>query len=116
MDFVHDGLVGDGRIRCLNTVDDFAKESNVIEVDKSITGLRVARVVDRITEHRSLLRMIQVYHYPEFGSLALDAWAHVRGVKLAFTQPGKPTENAYVDSVNGRFRDECPNDPSCSVL
>jgi putative transposase len=116
MDFVHDGLADGRRIRCLNVVDDFTKESIVIEVDTSISGLRVARVLDRIAMQRPLPRMIRVDHGPEFTSLALDAWAHARGVKLAFTQPGKPTQNAFIESFNGRFRDECLNDQWFSTL
>lgn len=116
MDFVHDALADGRRIRCLNVVDDFTKESIVIEVDTSISGLRVARVLDRLAEHRPLPKMIRVDHGPEFTSLALDAWAHARDVKLAFTQPGKPTQNAYIESFNGRFRDECLNDQWFSTL
>lgn len=115
-DFVHDALAAGRRIRCPNVVDDFTKESIVIEVDTSISGLRVARVLDRIAEHRPLPKMIRVDHGPEFISLALDAWAHARGVKLAFTQPGKPRQNAYIESFNGRFRDECLNDQWFSTL
>lgn len=110
MDFVHDGLADGRRIRCLNVVDDFTKESIVIEVDTSISGERVTRVLDGIAEFRPLPRMIRVDNGPEFTSLALDAWAHARGVRLAFIQPGKPTQNAYIESFNGRFRDECLND------
>jgi putative transposase len=110
MDFVHDGLADGRRLRCLNVVDDCTKESIVIEVDTSISGERVARVLDHIAEHRPLPQMIRIDHGPEFTSLALDAWAHARGVKLAFIQPGKPTQNAYIESFNGRFRDECLND------
>ena len=72
MEFVHDALADGRRIRCLNVVDDFTKESIVIEVDTSISGLRVARVLDRIAEHRPLPKMIRVDHGPEFISLALD--------------------------------------------
>jgi putative transposase len=112
MDFVHDALSSGRRIRCLNVVDDFTKESLAIEVDTSISGLRVARVLDRIAKHRPLPTRIRVDHGPEFTSRILDAWAHAHahGIKLAFTQPGKPTQNAYIESFNGRFRDECLND------
>lgn len=116
MDFVHDGLADGRRIRCLNIVDDFTKESIAIEVDTSISGVRVARVLDRIAEIRPLPKMIRVDHGPEFTSLALDAWAHAKGVRLAFTQPSKPTQNAYIESFNGRFRDECLNDQWFSTL
>ncbi|NYT66941.1 transposase family protein, partial [Alcaligenaceae bacterium] len=110
MDFVHDGLADGRRIRCLNIVDDYTKETLAIEVDTSLSGLRVARVLDRIALHRPLPRRLRVDHGPEFTGLAMDAWAHQRGVKLAFTQPGKPTQNAYIESFNGKFRDECLND------
>ena len=116
MDFVHDGLADGRRIRCLNIVDDFTKESIAIEVDTSLSGGRVVRVLDRIAQHRPLPTMIRVDNGPEFTSLALDAWAHAKGIKLAFTQPGKPTQNAYIESFNGRFRDECLNDQWFSTL
>ncbi|MET3432760.1 putative transposase [Herbaspirillum seropedicae] len=116
MDFVHDRLADGRRIRCLNIVDDFTKESVAIEVDTSISGLRVGRVLDKVAQERPLPTMIRVDHGPEFTSLALDAWAAERGVKLAFTQPGKPTQNAYIESFNGRFRDECLNDHWFSTL
>src|SRR5690625_3252981 len=98
------------RIRCLTIVDDYTKETLAIEVDTSLSGLRVARVLDRIALHRPLPRRLRVDHGPEFTGLVMDAWAAQRGVKLAFTQPGKPTQNAYVESFNGKFRDECLND------
>lgn len=110
MDFVHDGLADGRRIRCLNIVDDYTKETLAIEVDTSLSGLRVARVLDRIALHRPLPRRLRVDHGPEFTGLAMDAWAYQRGVTLAFTQPGKPTQNAYIESFNGKFRDECLND------
>lgn len=116
MDFVHDRLADGRRIRCLNIVDDFTKESVAIEVDTSISGLRVGRVLDKVALARPLPTMIRVDHGPEFTSLALDAWAAEHGVKLAFTQPGKPTQNAYIESFNGRFRDECLNDHWFSTL
>jgi putative transposase len=74
MDFVHDVLAGGRRIRCLNVVDDFTRESVIIEVDTSISGARVARVLDRVAEIRPLPKMIRVDHGPEFTSLAMDAW------------------------------------------
>ncbi len=66
--------------------------------------------------HRGLPPVIRVDSAPEFTSLALDAWAYRNGVKLAFIQPGKPTQNAYIESFNGRFRDECLNDNWFSTL
>jgi putative transposase len=98
------------RIRRLKVVDDCIRESIVMEVNTSISGERVARVLDRIAEYRSLPKMIRVDHEPEFTGLALNAWAYARGVKPAFIQPGKPTQDAYIESFNWRFRDECLND------
>ncbi len=106
----HDALANGRRIHCLNIADDFTKESLAIEVDTSLSGLRVTRVLDRIAQHRPLPNMIRVDHGPEFTSQILDSCAHSRGVKLVFTQSGKPTQNAYIESFNGRFRDECLND------
>lgn len=110
MDFIHDGLADGRRIRCLNIVDDYTKETLAIEVDTSLSGVRVARVLDRIALHRPLPGRLRVDHGPEFTGLAMDARAHQRGVKLVFTQPGQPTQNAYIESFNGKFRDECLND------
>ncbi len=109
MDFVHDTLAGERNFRTLNIVDDFTREAIAIEVDFSLPGLRVARVLDRLAEARGLPAVITVDNGPEFTSRALDAWAHANGVKLVFSRPGKPVDNAYVESFNGRFRDECLN-------
>ncbi|MEO7113333.1 MAG: IS3 family transposase [Polyangiaceae bacterium] len=109
MDFMLDSLSNGRRFRTLNVVDDFSRESLVIEVDLSLPGLRVARVLDRLAETRGLPEMITVDNGPEFTSCALDAWACARGVKLHFSRPGKPVDNAYVESFNGRVRDECLN-------
>lgn len=70
----------------------------------------VIRVLGRIAQHRALPKRIRVDHGPEFTSRMLDSWAHKRGVNLVFTQPGKPIQNAYIQSFNGCFRDECLND------
>jgi putative transposase len=109
MDFMLDGLADGRRFRTLNIVDDFSRESLVIEVDTSLPGARVARVLDRLATTRGLPATIVLDNGPEFTSRALDAWAYRRGVKLDFTRPGKPVDNAYVESFNGRFRDECLN-------
>ena len=105
------GWSGDGRkLRCLNIVDDCTRECLAIEVDTSLTGRRVANVLDRIAERRGLPRSITVDHGPEFEGQVLDTWAYANGVQLAFIRPGKPVENAYIESFNGRFRDECLNE------
>ena len=110
MDFVSDALA-DGRVfRTLNIIDDFTRECMAIEVDTSLSGERVVRVLERLKEQRGLPERIVMDNGPEFTSKALDAWAHAAGVKLHFIRPGKPTENAYVESFNGRFREECLNE------
>ena len=110
MDFVADGLANGRRLRCLTIVDDYTRESLAIEVDTSLPGLRVRDVLQRLAETRGLPESITVDHGPEFESQVLDAWAYQSGVRLAFIRPGKPNENAYVESFNGRLRDECLNE------
>lgn len=94
----------------MNVVDDYTRECLAIEVDTSLPGLRVAHVLERIGMIRGLPRSITVDNGPEFAGRALDAWAYQAGVKLSFIRPGKPVENAYVESFNGKFRDECLNE------
>jgi putative transposase len=110
MDFVSDGLCGGRKLRCLTIVDDCSRECPAIEVDTSITGRRVAAVLDRLADVRGLPLSITVDHGPEFEGQVLDEWAYRRGVQLKFIRPGKPVENAYIESFNGRFRDECLNE------
>lgn len=110
MDFVSDGLADGRRIRCLNIVDDCTRECVAIEVDTSITGSRVKAVLERLSEERGLPRSITVDHGPEFEGQVLDAWAYEANVTLSFIRPGKPNENAYIESFNGKFRDECLNE------
>ena len=79
-------------------------------VDTSLTGARVVAVLERLAETRGLLQAITIDNGPEFAGSALDAWAYRRGVRLHFIEPGKPVQNAYVESFNGRLRDECLNE------
>lgn len=110
MDFVADCLADGRKLRCLTIVDDFSRECLAIEVDTSITGRRVVAVLERLADLRGLPRSITVDHGPEFEGQVLDAWACAKNVQLAFIRPGKPVENAYVESFNGKFRDECLNE------
>jgi putative transposase len=110
MDFVSDGLADGRRLRCLTIVDDCTRECVAIEVDTSITGTRVKAVLERLAETRGLPNSITVDHGPEFEGQVLDAWAYERLVQLSFIRPGKPNENAYIESFNGKFRDECLNE------
>lgn len=110
MDFMHDALVGGRSLRLLNIIDDFTREWVAIEVDTSLGGDRVCRVLDRLKEERGLPRFLLSDNGPEFTSLALDQWAYREGVELQFIQPGKPTQNAFVESFNGTIRDNCLNE------
>ena len=116
MDFVHDRLESGRRMRLLTIVDDYSRECPTIEVDTSLPGLRVTQVLDRLAEFRGLPELITVDNGPEFAGTTLDAWAYRQGVKLHFIQPGKPVQNAYIESFNGRLRDECLNEHWFSTL
>lgn len=107
MDFMSDSLATGRCFRTLNVVDDFTRECVAIEVDTSISGERVTRVLDRVIEQRGKPRVLIVDNGPEFTSRALDAWAYRHGIQLDFIRPGKPVENCFVESFNGKFREEC---------
>ena len=109
IDFVSD-CVSTGRvIRMLTVVDDCTRECPAIEVDTSLGGWRVRRVLDRIASERGVPEAIVLDNGPEFRGRALAAWSEERGVRLEFIQPGKPAQNAFAESFNGRLRDECLN-------
>ena len=110
MDFMLDTLADGRGFRTLNIVDDFTKECVVIEVDRSLPGLRVVRVLDRLAETMGLPEILVMDNGPEFSGRALETWAYARGVQQRFIRPGKPIENAFVESFNGKFRDECLNE------
>jgi putative transposase len=110
MDFVHDRLANGRRFKCLTMTDLCSKEVPVIEVDVSIGGARVCRILDRLFLTRPLPETVILENGPEFAGTALDAWAAQHGVHLHFIQPGKPTQNACIESFNGKFRDECLNE------
>jgi putative transposase len=109
MDFLQDSLFDGRRTRVLAMIDTFTRECLRIEVDMSIKGQRVVTALSQIASMRGLPENIIVDNGPEFISNVLDAWAYERGVKLHFIRPGKPVDNAYMESFNGRFRDECLN-------
>jgi len=110
MDFASDSIVTRRRFRALAIVDDYSRECPAIEVDTSLGGVRVVSVLERLAEARGLPEAITVDNGPEFTGRALDEWAYRRGVKLDFIHPGKPVENAFVESFIGRLRDECLNE------
>ena len=107
MDFVSDQLANGRRFRILNIVDDFSRECVLQVVDFSISGHRLARELDRLAESRPLPARIVCDNGPEFTGKAMFFWSRQTGVKLHFIQPGKPTQNAFVESFNGKFRDYC---------
>ena len=110
MDFVSDQL-SDGRtIRVHTIVDEFTKLCPALEVDTSLSGLRVSRTLDRAIELYGKPKLLVMDNGPEFTSKALDQWAYARGVQLHWIAPGKPTQNGYCESFNGKLRDECLND------
>lgn len=110
MDFMSDQLANGRRIRTLNIVDDHTRECLAIEVDSSLSGHRVCRVLDRVVAERGHPKRILTDNGPEFTSRALDRWAYEHCVELQFIQPGKPVQNAFVESFNGTMRNECLNE------
>ena len=109
MDFMQDVLARGRTFRTLNIVDLCTRACLAIEVDTSLPGQRVARVLDRRCAQHGRPALIRVDNGPEFAGQALDAWAYQQGVRLDFIDPGKPMQNGYLESFNGKFRDECLN-------
>ena len=109
MDFTRDSLASGRKFRTLNLMDGYTREALWIEVDNSLPGLRVVRVLERVAQERGLPEAIQVDNGPEFISRVVDQWAYANGVALHFIDPGKPVQNAFIESFNGKFRDECLN-------
>jgi putative transposase len=109
LDYTHDQLASGRRFRTLNIVDELSRESPAIEVDTSLPGARVVRVLERIAGVRGYPEWIVMDHGPEFTGRALDEWAYQHRVQLHFIEPGKPMQNGYIESFNGKFRDECLN-------
>lgn len=110
MDFVSDALANGRRIKVLTIVDDFSKEAIDLVADFGISGQYVTRVLDQAARFRGYPKAIRTDQGPEFTGKALDQWAYKHGVELKLIQAGKPTQNAFIESFNGRFRDECLND------
>jgi putative transposase len=116
VDFMSDALSSGRRFRTLNIVDDYTRECLAIEVDTSLGGVRVVRVLEELRHSRGLPRQIRSDNGPEFVSRAVDQWAFEQGLHWHTIQPGRPMENGYVESFNGRFRDECLNENWFSSL
>ncbi len=109
-DFVFD-RTADGRVlKCLTIVDDATTEAVATVPARSIGGLGVTRVLDRLAVERGLPGVLRTDNALEFCGRAMLTWAHDRGVTLRLIEPGKPNQNAYIESFNGRLRDECLNE------
>jgi putative transposase len=109
MDFVHDQLVTGRAFRVLTVIDQWSRESVLLEANVALTGRSVVDALEAVSADRTLPKAITVDHGTEFTSKALDEWAYRRGIALDFIRPGKPVENAFIESFNGRLRDECLN-------
>lgn len=111
LDFVSDALWSGRTLRMLTVVDLYTREALAIEVDTSISGVRVGRVLEQVIAARGQApAAIVMDNGPELTSKALDQWAYGRGVRLHFIDPGKPVQNCFVESFNGTLRHECLND------
>jgi putative transposase len=109
MDFVHDALADGRPFRVLTVVDQWSRQSPMLEVASSMSGQTVGTALDRALVEGPVPVSITVDHGTEFMSRALEDWAFARGVQLDFIRPGKPVENAFIEAFNGRLRDECLN-------
>ncbi len=109
MDFMSDQLFQGQRFRILTLVDNFSRESLALQTAQRFRGDDVVRALETITAARGLPKTIRVDNGPEFISKSLDWWAYFNGVQLDFSRPGKPTDNAFIESFNGKFRQECLN-------
>lgn len=109
MDFMADRLANGGTFRVLTIVDQFSRECPLLEAGLSLSGRQVVECLERLALFRGLPEAITVDNGAEFCSKAVDAWAYKNGVKLDFIRPGKPVENGFIESFNGKLRDECLN-------
>lgn len=110
LDFVADALIDSRRFRILGVVDDFSRECLALVVDTSLSGVRVARELDRLVEFRGPPLMIVSDNGTELTSNAILRWQEERGVEWHYIAPGRPQQNGFVESFIGRFRDECLNE------
>jgi len=109
MDFMADQLFTGQRFRILTLVDNFTRENLALQAGKRFTGDQVAAILEGVCRQRGHPQRICVDNGPEFISRSLDWWAYFHGVKLNFSRPGKPTDNPFIESFNGKFREECLN-------
>ena len=110
MDFLQDALAAGRQVRLLTVEDNYTREALAVEVDHSLPGSRVVRVLEQLRQQGRKPEWIVCDNGPEFVGRALDQWAYQRGVRLEFITPGKPSENGYQESFHGKLRDECLNE------
>ncbi len=110
MDFVFDRTAEGRSIKSLTVVDDATHEAVAIVPERAMGGQQLVRILDRLAVTRGLPKAIRTDNGKEFCGRAMLTWAHERGVRLFLIEPGKPNQNAYIESFNGRFRDECLNE------
>jgi putative transposase len=109
MDFMGDEFEDGSPLRLLNVIDDLTRESPGMEADRSLPAPRVIECLERAGEEYGFPELIVMDNGPEFASKALHAWAYKRGIKLHFIEPGKPVQNAFIESFNGTCREELLN-------
>lgn len=110
MDFVSDSLANGRRIKCLTVADDFSHECVDVATDYGISGQYVTRLLDQAAIFRGYPDAVRTDNGPEFTSRAFMAWAQSHGIRHLLIQPGRPMQNGYIESFNGKFRDECLNE------
>ena len=111
MDFVFDRTAEGRSIKSLTVVDDATHEAVAIVPQRALSGNHLVRILEQLASTRGLPKAIRTDNGKEFCGRAMVSWAHARGVQLFLIEPGKPNQNAYIESFNGRFRDECLNEP-----
>ena len=110
MDFVSDALASGRRLKCLTVADDFSHECIDIAVAHAMPGSHVIQVLEQAARFRGYPRAVRTDNGPEFTSRTFIGWAQARGIEHILIQPGRPMQNGYIESFNGRFRDECLNE------
>lgn len=110
MDFVSDSLANGRRLKCLTVADDFSHECVLLHVDYGISGQYVTRLLDQVAMFRGYPKAIRTDNGPEFTSRAFMCWTQRHGIRHILIQPGRPMQNGYIESFNGKFRDECLNE------
>lgn len=109
MDFVSDQIASGRRVRGLTVVDVFSKINQVLEFEYNLSGIKVRQILENVCSVEGYPEIITVDNGPEFICMALDRWAYEKEVKLKFSRPGKPTDNPFIESFNGKVRDEFLN-------